>query len=122
MIFKKLLQKFDISDMPIEDKLKLAKNITKKFDFKICEQLSDDELKVTIQAILFIIFVSHGMSPTAGLFFSKILAEIIFNKIKKAEDSFGYLKAKFMSEWYEIQDFSEYCVEVWYFQGKLTVL
>jgi hypothetical protein len=27
-----------------------------------------------------------------------------------------------MSEWYEIQDFSDYWVEVWHFQGKLTVL
>jgi len=93
MIFKKLIQKFDISHMPIEEKLKIAKKIVAKFNFEICEQLSEEELKISIQAILLIIFVSHGIPPTVALFLSKIIAEVTFKKIMEAEDLFDYLKA-----------------------------
>ena len=111
MIFKKLIQKFNMSDTPLEEKFETAKMIVAKFDFETCEQISEEELKISIQAILFIIFMSHGLPPTASLFFSEILADVTICKIKKAEEIFDFLKAKYVSEWYEIQDFSDYVVE-----------
>ena len=98
MIFKKLLQEFIAEDISYQTKFEIAQKITEKFNFKICEQLSDDELKITIQGILFIIFMSHGLPPTASLLFSEILSVLIICKIKKAEEVFDYFKAKYVSE------------------------
>ena len=98
MIFKKIIQKFNLSDTSLEEKFETAKMIVAKFDFEMCEQISEEELKISIQAILFIIFMSHGLPPTASLFFSEILADVIICKIKKAEEIFDFLKAKYVSE------------------------
>jgi hypothetical protein len=42
--------------------------------------------------------MSHGLPPAASLFFSEILADVIICKIKKAEEIFSFLKAKYVSK------------------------